>query len=113
MIQDAIKLAIEKGGYAPPVLNWYSPHVVQHYVAHITLAPAFWQALGKAKGWKPRLGVSKPYVSARSHPDGAVTLNPVEVEDIDEWKYHALRYLETLLTEGQKKADEYLSTLLK
>ena len=43
-MNEAIKLAIEKGGYVDPSYG-HEPNTV-------LLDPLFWQALGKASGWK-------------------------------------------------------------
>ena len=74
------------------------------------LDPLFWQALGKALEWN----------EVCCEECGAENICHCECSDrggespnnIDTWLYHALRYLETLLVEGQGKADEYLASLI-
>lgn len=53
---------------------------------------AFWQALGKAQGWR-----------ASVDEDGYRNFEPSSFQyriGIPEWQYHALRYFETLLSRG-------------
>lgn len=73
--QDAIKQAVE-AGYEPPVSYWWGDF---GYIAVILQAPAFWQALGKARGW------GKP------GPDDHLSLSW-------NWYTYALRYFEVKLS---------------
>lgn len=65
-LEQAIRDAIEKGGYNPKP-NYYSPFNISNHgvmfhgddhdhefypVDTLLMSPAFWQALGKARGWK-------------------------------------------------------------
>lgn len=62
-MNNAIKLAIEKGGYET---DWFSKNKRGEYVNNtpgeqITiLDPLFWKSLGKVLGWKECLLCSKP-----------------------------------------------------
>lgn len=54
-MNEAIFLAIEKGGYKLPDLarqfNWQLMFGIPAFTAAFTLDPLFWQALGRALGW--------------------------------------------------------------
>lgn len=52
-MNEAIKLAIEKGGYPSVVTADYYYHTDEgrRETRLLTLDPLFWQALGKALGW--------------------------------------------------------------
>ena len=52
-MDQAIKLAIEKGGYKEAHIKG---SIEQHAFTLLTADPLFWQALGKALGWKPENG---------------------------------------------------------
>ncbi len=80
--QDAIKQAVE-AGYKPGIhISPCEIEGVEAYHKGDTLQDrAFWQALGKARGWKEEKG-----------------------RRIADWLYYALRYFETLLSGGDRKA---------
>lgn len=89
-MNEAIKLAIEKGGYKVRV--WRDTHEVQ-----ILLDPLFWQALGKALGW----GVVDHYYG-----------EPVVDADLEKmWLQYALLYMEIKLTGGDE--EKFWKELLK
>lgn len=84
-MNEAIKLAIEKGGYVMP----YGSHIELDTVStNIILDPLFWQALGKALGWSPGTIWRRIEMSD-------VKLMQVEAEG---WLVKALTYYELLLT---------------
>lgn len=77
-LEQAIRDAVEKGGYNPKP-NYYSPFRISdmgvmfhgddrdhefYPVNTLLMSPAFWQALGKARGWK-----EAPYVFQFSYLD--------------------------------------------
>lgn len=85
-MNEAIKLAIEKGGYRPDgysSFDNYAPSqktqaiVKMKFKERIVLDPKFWQALGKALGWKN-------YV-------------------IPEWHQYAHQYFDLILTGGDRE----------
>lgn len=95
MEEEAIKLAIEKGGYknhvgrTDPISKLY-----------LTNDPTFWMSLGRALGWAEKNYACptcwKPFTHAAY---------------IEDWKYHALRYFELVLTKGD--TEGFLDKLLK
>lgn len=48
-LEQAIKDAVEKGGWRPTLFSL--PHLHDISLEKTLLDPAFWQALGKARGW--------------------------------------------------------------
>ena len=110
--QDAIKQAV-KGGWKKNsriidvtfgggvVFAKKRGHIYQETLnlAEILQDPAFWQALGKARGWK------KEYLLTIDEflppPVGKFFEYGAELE---EWAYHALRYFETRLSNGDLTA---------
>lgn len=113
--QDAIKQA-KKHGYnednAPTngegVENW--PELALQ-------DPAFWQALGNARGWGKLHCVNcgefaKPVRKKESDPEYWADCcgRKRRLEYGVSWKYHALRYFETLLT-SPEKIKEYWENL--
>lgn len=106
-MNEAIKLAIEKGGYKfSPIIEWYRP-IASIYADHckpldyplnsVFSDPLFWQALGKAlidhRRWRRPITVNKGL------PDKPV------------WLFHALRYHELILTGGD--TERFWKDLLK
>lgn len=85
--QDAIKQATE-AGYDDSILRW-GEMIMAAKIALILQEPAFWQALGKARGWEQRCDAS-------------------ECEDRDEWREHQHEWLDAnddaLLSGGDMKA---------
>jgi hypothetical protein len=108
-MNDAIKLALEKGEYEPQIedkLHFYfmptgdSGEVDNHdfYGAEdcidtraFLLDPLFWQALGKALGWNMKILV-KVFSPTTTLPESSVV--------IPEWHYHGREYFDLLLTGG-------------
>ncbi len=85
-MNEAIKLAIEKGGYDRMWEGTHSNH------ADLILDPLFWKALGKALGWKEH-EFWKIHCSI-FECDG--TWQHTE-KDLT-WKYYAHQYFDLLLT---------------
>lgn len=114
-MNEAIKLAIEKGGYKPDIeklgrvsyckdgIVWqkgYSDFETIHH-STITLDPLFWTALGKALGWGKLF-----------HRDGeecALKSDPVDFT-YKEWQWHAHQYFDIKLTQGNE--DEFWKGIL-
>jgi hypothetical protein len=96
-MNEAIKLAIEKGGWKPEVLGLLITKQLNHPEDYIekdwaVLQPLFWQALGKALGWKePKQG--RNIVPGFYEPVIAFGL-------LETWVWYALRYHELVLTGG-------------
>jgi hypothetical protein len=106
--QDAIKQAVE-AGWNPANLNVRDAleEVVTHYFLAKELffsTPAFWQALGKARGWKCAkcggVGFTQEHQPTAFHGEECDNC-PVQVQcDCNSWLYHALRYFEVKLSGG-------------
>ncbi len=101
--QDAIKQAVE-AGYRPGahrhVLFNYSMY---EYALGCTFDdPAFWQALGKARGFKTTDKFwTAPLCSGCGNESSSYECCG---EAIPIWRYHALRYFETRLSDGDLEA---------
>lgn len=96
--QDAIKQAAE-AGYVPKKMMFLDKWVYLKLEPPPDLYfhdPAFWQALGKARGWDD--------LTARNFDHYELRRNLAHRSDVsrflDTWKYHALRYFETRLSSG-------------
>ncbi len=72
--------------------------------SQIVCDPLFWQALGKACGWKQVLS----HGSAEAGDEEGCTHS-----DCQDWYRNALRFFEINLTQGWNKAVEYLSEITK
>jgi hypothetical protein len=93
--QDAIKQAVEAGYPTTKIFlapldgeSWFRPL----NEAWILEDPAFWQALGKARGWRTREYDMETVGRGKTHV----------VQEI--WKTNALRYFETRLSGGDTSA---------
>ena len=91
-MNEAIKLAIEKGGYNSTVLGWGQISDKDIVGRGLILDPLFWQALGKALGWKRELS---------QHWD---IVRP-------EWLNKAMTYYEINLTGGD--TEKFFKKLIK
>lgn len=90
-MNEAIKLAVEKGGYKD------GQHIdIKYSTRHdeAILDPLFWRALGKALGWKEEYEFANPIVHT-----------------IPQWLYEALWYHELNLTGGD--TEKFWKELLK
>lgn len=93
-IADAINLAVENGGYAE-LPNGKLPH--PGLAALVATDSLFWQALGKALGW-------------RRHPalttiDRTNTCNIVRSQPgAEEWQGHAARYVRVTMNGEDERA---------
>jgi len=77
---DAIKQAAQEG-YGK---DWALPgEAVDYHIATVLQDPAFWTALGKARGWR----------------ECEVITGGVKWPD-EGWAYHALRYFDTVRSGG-------------
>jgi hypothetical protein len=96
---NAIKLAIEKGGYDKDIAN-SNQFSRERTEAEIILDPLFWQALGKALGWGENAGIKSSDIENTWLP-------------LSGWKYHAHQYFDLVLTGGdvEKFWKELLSPL--
>jgi hypothetical protein len=100
-MNEAIKLAIEKGGF-PATWDekakaaYYGLDPRDYVSAYVVFEPAFWQALGYALGWK---GGTYKYewfhLASGDFAGGRVGVRP--------WQYHALRYFELHMTGGDEE----------
>jgi hypothetical protein len=135
-MNEAIKLAIGKGGYIPsatdygkpidwislfqkPEKGWrgfeYLGAFGKEAKMEAVLNPLFWQALDKALGWPYEL-----YGHCGKNPDDYEDKEKTDcciygIEEMEwfvkAWLYHALRYHEIALTGGDTEA--YWKELLK
>lgn len=80
-------------------------------VKYMVLDPLFWQALGKACGWEEK---TRTYFCWGCNT-GEVQRRHEACQCLykETWKYHALLFYEINLTEGWKKAVEYLQKITK
>lgn len=120
-INEAIKLATEKGGYKP--YTWMTEKSVlvreertgyhlwlfkdgglnaPAIFSEILIDPLFWQALGRALGWT-EIDV---YNSDASHDGDWDRLMQ------NEWQYHAHRWLDSHF-EGQQSEQDFWESLIK
>jgi hypothetical protein len=100
-MNEAIKLAIEKGGYESRhylyQIDLDKPGDLESsmFSNYLTQDPLFWQALGKALGWQEYthvpLGNWDEVSKMTTHSDFT-------------WKYHAKRYFDLVLTGGDTEA---------
>lgn len=105
-MNEAIKLAIEKGGYFERILKLAIDEGEYKFnglpgVSQITQAPLFWQSLGKALGWEELVcsddGLMHPIPSE-------ICRVGMYVGWIPKWHYMALEYFDLLLTGGNTEA---------
>jgi hypothetical protein len=106
--QDAIKQAIE-GGYLSEDIKGRKVKISDHghgdvFVIQagnfemtvpesaLFLDPLFWQALGKARGWKDE-----------KVKHGIVYVFGGKIAPLERWKVNALHYFETRLSSGDQK----------
>lgn len=117
--QEAIKQAIEGGWQAyqleyknnevqidtERVLIYSHDRLVKDFsYEKILLDPLFWQALGKARGWKEEKCMDESDFPNAS--DGFKLILKeiiIPVREYD-WKYNAIRYFETRLSSGDLKS---------
>lgn len=85
--QDAIKQAIEAGWDSFASMGELKP---SDYPEIALQDPAFWRALGKARGWG---GKEDGLRLLRSDTDASIT-------DCEEYLEHALEYFRVLLSKG-------------
>lgn len=112
-MNNVIKLAIEKGGYRfeqQLSVKWNldflgAEDCPSH--AEITQDPLFWQALGRALGWREGMYL-KWYRDRQGGVDESLDLE--YEESIAPDVYHALRYHELNLTGGD--TDKFWKDLL-
>lgn len=97
-MNEAIKLAIEKGGYFTKIAeyDWGLYDAINDFV----LDPLFWQALGKALGW-----TRENYFEHTSPISGLKTFSGV----METWKYQAHQFLDARF-EGTE--EEFWKALL-
>jgi hypothetical protein len=102
-MEEAIKLAIEKGGY--PHYSHTEEPLMYDAKCMIVLDPKFWQALGKALGWG-KISYENDF--------GDLSLSELEIwSDEDAWRYQAHKYFDLVLTGGdtEKFYKELISPL--
>lgn len=106
-MNEAIKLAIEKGGYEfRNYLNNEDAHLMSlpfKEVESIILDPLFWQSLGKALGWGQK---DKLFTFAYSDNSTSIAHSGFR----DEWQFHAHQYFDIKMTNGNE--EEFWKGLL-
>lgn len=99
-MEKAIKLAIEKGGFQYEGLDGKMriPRSLEFVLENfdldsLILDPLFWQALGKACGWEGSGRLLMPTSTVDQNYNHLITI----------WEYHALRFFEIKLTNGNEE----------
>jgi len=120
MINKAIKLAIEKGGYVKGgwdsgikwnpkfgengIKSWNGSLPVYIAYAEIILDPEFWQSLGKALGWEEDEVV--PYDLSKLDKFEWI----IRFHRLPRWRFNAQRYFDLVLTGGD--TEKFWNNLL-
>lgn len=100
-IQEAIEKA-KKGGWQQPLPQFLLNSTID--TRHSFFDPAFWQALGKALGWK-----SDTFEHTRgSHADDFADVEPCHCGERD-WLYHWHRFIDHLAEGGTP--ESFFATL--
>lgn len=89
---------------------------VEEQIKVIVCDPLFWQALGKACGWSKscsRCGNTLELKHRESNLFVCWSCMEDMGDEVDSWKYHALRFHEINLTEGWEKAVASLQEVTK
>lgn len=102
-IEQAIKEAVEKGGYKNPMpmegmgreMTGLERQALQNYCL---LDPLFWQALGKARGWE---GMSGTTLSGRCRV--------FDEKFLPEWAWNMHRFIDHLA--AKKSAESFFQEL--
>lgn len=126
-IEQAIKRAVEKGGYLSDSI-FYNEEEKVLFGRRIGFAMnrkhetffdlLFWQALGKAKGWEKKVIVRRGTVignfctpCSREHPRGECFEEMgFEMDYLNPWAYHWHHFIDHL-AEG-KNAESFFATLV-
>jgi predicted amidophosphoribosyltransferase len=108
-MNEAIKLAIEKGGYEIHNFRIGGEHIDRKEDEQIILDPLFWQALGKALGWEDSICETckskfPEYHNGCVRCGGHINPDPFML-------YHALHYQELVLTGGD--TEKFWKELIK
>lgn len=104
-IEQAIKEAVEKGGYKNPMpmegmgreMTGLERQALQNYCL---LDPLFWQALGKARGWGEGIRCNDPECGLETHYHQAYESMPIQ-------KWH--RFIDHLA--AKKSAESFFQEL--
>lgn len=85
--QDAIKQAIEAGyPYDPEAQKFKDDYEKLDWTMRVLLDPFFWQALGRARGWKSE--------------DGAYMIQGEIVPTLRDWQSHAMNWFIGRMSNG-------------
>lgn len=95
--QDAVKQAVEAGGYAPFVNREWNTHDIQKFLQD----PAFWQALGKARGWHDKITYGLWEWNGSAYHKSAPSYLQMK---LTQSQFYALRYFEARLSNGDLTA---------
>lgn len=102
-MEEATKLAIENGGYIPKSSYFYGD---RGWKNEIMTDPLFWQALGKALGWKDIVVV--PFdINSTTEVNKKWS---IDFENVPEWKFRAHRWLDAHF-QGQEAEDAFWKEL--
>lgn len=101
-MNNAIKRAIE-GGWKPKS----TPTGLYHFQSFdgYLIDPLFWQALGKAEGWKSRFEISTGLVW-----EDTLECPMSDGKLVDKWEYEMHRFIDHLIAE--KPIDDFFNNLL-
>jgi hypothetical protein len=107
-MNEAIKLAIEKGGYQEPSgygIEIYFGSNPDYTTDTIVLDPLFWQALGKALGWS-----ETAWFTFHVRDEGDSNRDDMNF-DISLAEYFAHKYFQVVLTGGD--TEKFWKELIK
>lgn len=119
-MNEAIKLAIENGEYPSDVTADYYifTEIGRSERRLVLLDPLFWQALGKALGWKDEepafIASGRQKTMGPSYEDPEVWTEFIDYKEnnnLEVWLYHWHRFID-YLAEG-KDADSFFKELIK
>lgn len=96
-IEQAIKEAVEKGGYVNNAYFMLKSETNKRLEANtILLDPLFWQALGKARGW----GSSFGFIRTSDTGEIESWLESDSAGTVYQWRYYWHRFIDHLASGG-------------
>lgn len=96
--QDAIKQAVEAGFGSQQTVHDALKDF--HFTNTVLQDSAFWQALGKARGWKKDPNYRTHRIGSHSDDWGGTSDAPCDCNKPKDWKDYAHQWLETRLSNG-------------
>lgn len=123
-MNEAIKLAIDKGGYSTSKMYLHGGEdsfisydtFIKMNNAWISQDPEFWQALGKALGWPDKVcekcgGNGELLSGTADGPRYCCGAYEVTAREETSWKWHWHRYIDVLADGGDQ--DTFWKDLIK